>query len=98
MFFYAKFLVIDFFFLYFYTAPYKTNNYTLLDMKLSDDQKKIVKALAFYPIIYIAITIIYHVIKSDVDWTEIFWNSVLVIVTTIIMVVFFTLGSSIPKK
>ena len=67
-------------------------------MKLSNDQKKIAKSLALYPIIYIATTIIYHAIKGDVDWTEICLVSVAVIVTSIVIGILFILGSSIPKK
>lgn len=67
-------------------------------MKLSDDQKKLVRSIAIMPICYIAYTIVYHLIKGNADWTEILWVSVGVIITAIVIGIFFILGSSIPKK
>ena len=43
-------------------------------------------------------TIVYHLIKGNADWTEILWVSVGVIITAIVIGIFFILGSSIPKK
>ena len=67
-------------------------------MKLSDDQKKLVQSIAIMPICYITYTIVYHLIKGNADWTEILWVSVGVIITAIVIGIFFILGSSIPKK
>ena len=47
-------------------------------MKLSNDQKKIAKALAFFPIVNIVTLVIYHLIKGDIDWAEILLSSITV--------------------
>ena len=67
-------------------------------MKLSDDQKKIAKAFAIYPICYIATIILYHVIKRNADWVDILMQSIIVIVVSIILTLFFIFGSKTPEK
>lgn len=67
-------------------------------MKLSNDQKKIAKSIAILPICYIAYTIVFHLIKGDIDWMETLWLSLGLIVTAIVIGIFYILGSSIPKK
>ena len=42
-------------------------------MKLSKDQKKMAKYFAISPFIYIAYTVVYHLIKGDVNWMDILW-------------------------
>lgn len=67
-------------------------------MKLSNDQKKIAKALAFFPIVNIVTLVIYHLIKGDIDWAEILLSSITSIVVAILFILLLVLGSKSPNK
>ena len=67
-------------------------------MKLSDDQKRIGKALAIYPICYIATIVIYHTIKGNADWEDIVLHSIAAIVVSVLLALFFICGSKTPEK
>lgn len=61
-------------------------------MKVSDDQKKTVTALAIYPVCYIAGAVLYHSLKGDIDRTDILWRSAWSTVVAVLIAVFFIMG------
>lgn len=67
-------------------------------MKLSNDQKKILRAFMIYPICYIPVTILYHMVKGNIDWSDILWQSLSVIVVSMIVAIFLIIGSKTPEK
>lgn len=67
-------------------------------MKLSKDQKKMAKYFAISPFIYIAYTVVYHLIKGDVNWMDILWMLLVFIAVNVLLCVFYLLGSKTPEK
>ncbi len=68
-------------------------------MKLSPDQKKIAKAIAFYTLLYPVAMLVSHRIRTgSVDWSD-FWVSLLTaLVLGVLGILFFVVGSHIPTK
>lgn len=67
-------------------------------MKLSNDQKKLAKTFIPYTVAFIVGTIIFHLIKGDIDWKEILLLSVVVAIVNALVTVFYVIGANIPKK
>ena len=68
-------------------------------MKLSNDQKKIMKGIAIYTPLYIVALLLSHWIRDrTVAWEDL-WLSVLVaVVIGLLMLLFFVVGSHVPTK
>lgn len=67
-------------------------------MMLSDEQKKIAKAFAIFPICYIPTIVIYYTVKGDVVWADILLRSIAVIVVSVMIALFFIFVSKISEK
>ena len=67
-------------------------------MNLSEDQKRIAKSAAMLSTCYIIVTVLYHVIRGNAEWLDILWQSVAVIVVSILIALFFVIGSKTPEK
>ena len=67
-------------------------------MKLSDDQKKIAKGLAIYPIATFVTLVVYHLIKGNADWADILLQSITAMVVSILLAILFIFGSKTPEK
>lgn len=67
-------------------------------MKLSDEQKKIAKAFAIFPICYIPTIIIYYTVKGDVVWADILLRSIAVIVMSVMIALFLIFASKTSEK
>ena len=67
-------------------------------MKLSNDQKKIIRALAIYLVCCPSVTILYQLIKGNIVWMDILLQTIMITVISILLTIFFVIGSKTPEK
>lgn len=68
-------------------------------MKLSNDQKKIAKAIAVYSLLYPFAMLVAHRIRTgSFDWSDFLVSILVALVVGALGILFFVIGSHIPTK
>ena len=68
-------------------------------MKLSNDQKKIAKAIAVYSLLYPVVMLVAHRIRTgSFDWSDFLVSLLTALVLGALGILFFVVGSHVPTK
>ena len=68
-------------------------------MKLSNDQKKIAKAIAVYSLLYPFAMLVAHRIRTgSFDWSDFLVSLLVALVVSALGILFFVIGSHVPTK
>jgi uncharacterized membrane protein len=68
-------------------------------LKLSNDQKKIIKAIAIYTPVYIVALLLSHWIRDrSFSWEDLLVSVLTAVVLGLLLVLFFVVGSHVPTK
>ena len=68
-------------------------------MKLSNDQKKIAKAIAVYTLLYPVVMLVAHRIRTgSFDWYDFLVSLLTALVLGALGILFFVVGSHVPTK
>lgn len=68
-------------------------------MKLSNDQKKIAKAIAVYSLLYPFAMLVAHRIRTgSFDWSDFLVSLLVALVVGALCILFFVIGSHVPTK
>lgn len=68
-------------------------------MKLSNDQKKIAKAIAVYSLLYPVVMLVAHRIRTgSFDWSDFLVSLLVALVVGALGILFFVIGSHVPTK
>jgi hypothetical protein len=68
-------------------------------MKLSNDQKKIAKAIAVYTLLYPVVMLVAHWIRTgSFDWSDFLVSLLTALVLGALGILFFVVGSHVPTK
>ena len=68
-------------------------------MKLSNDQKKIAKAIAVYSLLYPFAMLVAHRIRTgSLDWSDFLVSLLVALVVGALCILFFVIGSHVPTK
>lgn len=68
-------------------------------MKLSNDQKKIAKAIAVYSLLYPFTMLVAHRIRTgSFDWSDFLVSLLVALVVGALGILFFVIGSHVPTK
>lgn len=68
-------------------------------MKLSNDQKKIAKAIAIYTLLYPVVMLVAHRIRTgSFDWNDFLVSLLTALVLGALGILFFVVGSHVPTK
>ena len=65
-------------------------------MKLSDEQKRFAKSIAFYSLIYpVSMLVVHRIRTGSFDWNDFL---VLVLAALVLGILFFIVGTHVPQK
>ncbi len=68
-------------------------------MKLSNDQKRIAKAIAVYSLLYPVVMLVAHRIRTgSFDWSDFLVSLMVALVVGALGILFFVIGSHVPTK
>ena len=65
---------------------------------MTDDFKKAAKGMVIYVITAIVVFPVYHLIKGDFCWENVFINAGLQIAIAVVLGIFFFFGFQVPEK
>ena len=66
--------------------------------RMTDDFKKAAKGMVIYVITAIVVFPVYHLIKGDFCWEDVFINAGLQIAIAVVLGIFFFFGFQVPEK
>ena len=69
-----------------------------MKLKVTEDFKKVVRGVVIYVIIAIIVFPVFHLIKGDFCWEDVFINAGLQIAIALVLGVFYFFGFQIPEK
>ena len=69
-----------------------------MKLRMTDDFKKAAKGMVIYVITAIVVFPVFHLIKGDFCWEDVFINAGLQIAIALVLGVFYFFGFQIPEK
>lgn len=67
-------------------------------MKLSDDQRKVVRSISLYTLASVIVFPLFHLAKGNFDWKDTLCYDAIIIAVGIAIGLFFIIGMKTPKK
>lgn len=67
-------------------------------MKLSNDQRNVIKAMALYALVSIIVFPVYHLIKGNFCWADTLFYGAGILIVEALVGLFFVLGLKSPEK
>ena len=67
-------------------------------MKLSDDQRKVVKSISLYTLASAIVFPLSHLVKGNFDWKDTLCYDAIIIAVGLAIGLFFIIGMKMPKK